>query len=298
MPRKPKIPEHVNHERWLVSYADFITLLFAFFTTLYSISSVDQKKAGKLMYSMMTALHLDFFPNPKAVAGSALNNPQLIPIEQLAILATKRREKEPESMGQGSGMGADARGDKRLQGLASSLQRLVGGSILKNRVQVKLDRRGIIISLAEAGFFDPGAAELREGALEALTVIAQELQQPSLDITVEGHSDNTPTRGGRYKTNWELSTARATFVVVYFITKHGFSPDHLSAMGYGEFRPVDSNATPAGRARNRRVDIVVRSQPSREANDSLLPPLTPVEAPPAPKGTGEEHSKKGSEGHH
>jgi chemotaxis protein MotB len=128
-------------------------------------------------------------------------------------------------------------------------------------VQVTLDRRGVVVSLAEAGFFESGQAEVRSDALPALDGLADalrahDLRQP-IQLTVEGHTDDRPVRG-RYRSNWELSTARATAVIARLVELHGFAPARLTAAGYGEWRPVAGNDTPEGRAKNRRVEVRVR----------------------------------------
>jgi len=250
--RKKKHADHVNHERWLVSYADFITLLFAFFTTLYSISVVDQKKVGKLQYSMLTALNLEFFQSKSDTSRSTTSDrPAIIPVDGLVV---------PGLRSNGGGECGKGRGEM-MRALAEKIEQVAGKSGLKGRLSVRLEARGLVVSLAEAGFFQSGSGELRAGALTTLDAIARELSRNPVDLLVEGHTDNVPVHRGRYGSNWELSTARATFVVAYFLGHHGFAPGRLSAVGHGEFKPIAANNTPDGRAKNRRVDIVVRSAP-------------------------------------
>ncbi len=247
--RKRKPEEHVNHERWLVRYADFITLLFAFFTTLYAISTVDQSKAGRLMYSMMTALNIDFFPVGKA------------PSQQSAVGAIVPKDDGKGGHGKRSDMGR----------IAEELRTLAIDPVLRGRMQVHETQRGIVVSLAEAGFFESGKTDIRKDAAQALEVIGAAIAaHGDLDVLVEGHTDNVPVRQG---SNWLLSTARATYVVLQLQQRMGVAPERLSAAGYGEFRPVASNDTPEGRARNRRVDLVLR--------DHALSKLTEPGAPEA-----------------
>jgi chemotaxis protein MotB len=251
--RKRKHPEHVNHERWLVSYADFITLLFAFFTTLYAISTVDQQKVGKLVYSMRTAFNLEFFPSDHGVTGYPQSNPQ--PVMQT--------QASPAS-DQGGG---DSR--ERYAKLARELEQLAKLPQLAGGIEVRVEKRGIVISLTEAAFFGSGKADVRDSALSALGTVADKLHGQGLEVVIEGHTDNAPVRGGRYASNWELSAARATAVVGVFLDKHGHDAHRLTAAGYAEHRPVADNSTPEGRARNRRVDIVVRPPTAEETAGEL-----------------------------
>jgi chemotaxis protein MotB len=269
MRRKKKAPEHVNHERWLVSYADFITLLFAFFTTLYAISTVDQKKAGKLQFSMMSALNLGMFHDELPPQGPPVN---LQPLDLMHGGVMDKGSGSGDGTGAGSGTGGTGgSGYTRaaLEQLAKELEKMSADPELLGRVLVKLGARGVTISLSEAGFFETGRAELGPGALAALDVIARRLaSKRGLETVVEGHTDDRPVRGGTYSSNWELSTARATTVVAHLIDVDHLDPATVSAAGYAEFHPAASNATAEGRTRNRRVDIIVR-------------PLKMIDGPPA-----------------
>ncbi len=245
MARKKKHPEHVNHERWLVSYADFITLLFAFFTTLYAISTVDQKKAGKLQFSMRTAFNVDFFKTDGPPPPGGL----MTVVEGLLSGSGKKPAASVVPKG----------GKKPIDGVAQRLAALAEHPALRGRFQVRMEARGLVVSLAEAGFFESGSASIKEDALGTVTDLAKILSESGMAVTIEGHTDNVPMRRGRYATNWELSTARATAVVAFFI-EQGLAPELLSAAGYGEYRPVSPNDTPEGRTRNRRVDVVIQPQ--------------------------------------
>src|SRR5215470_9724039 len=244
--RKRKRPEHVNHERWLVSYADFITLLFAFFTTLYAISTVDQRKAGKLMYSMRTAFNMDFF---KGVPGTASSSLVTI-LASIAPPPEKQKEEGPEE--KPAGQGSD-----RMSALSRKLGELSVDPMLRGKIQIRMEARGLVVSLAEAGFFASGSAGVRTDAVEPLLALGRTFDDPSFRVTVEGHTDNVPVKNAKFGSNWELSTARASTVIALLIEKGGISPTRLSAAGYGEFKPVAPNDSDDGRARNRRVDIVI-----------------------------------------
>jgi len=261
MARKRKHPEHVNHERWLVSYADFITLLFAFFTTLYAISTVDQKKVGKMVYSMRTAFNLDFFkgqPSESSPMGGG---------NKMAIL-----EGASSQAGKGAGNG----GNDRYQRLVQELSKLAEDPALKGRVEIRQEKRGVVIALSEAAFFGSGSADLQKGTSAGLAIVGAKLKERGYEILVEGHTDNVPVRSRTFRSNWELSTARATVVVAYFVDQMGYEPTKVGAAGYGEHKPVAANDTPEGRARNRRGDIVVRPPSQETAPDSPTPPVRPT----------------------
>jgi chemotaxis protein MotB len=277
MARKKKHPEHVNHERWLVSYADFITLLFAFFTTLYAISTVDAKKAGKMVYSMQQAFNVDFFPSKDAVLGGTPSTEGVggkgaggskTSLQVVSSLVPKT------ASGGGSGEGGD--GDlgahQRMRALARQVVEVIQARGLAGKVDVKIEpQRGLVISLAEAAFFDSGAAELKAGAVGAMEAIAEILRRAPQQVRVEGHTDDRPIRTARFPSNWELSAARAVFIVEVLVQEYGLSPDQLSAAGYASFRPVDTNETSEGRARNRRVDIVLLHEEAARSEPGAAP---------------------------
>jgi len=268
--RKKKPPEHVNHERWLVSYADFITLLFAFFTTMYAISTVDAQKMGKMVTSMRASFDAGIFNSGSTalallpgVEGSGrkprsndivenVNSPKEGPLRDKARQSLK--ELKANLM-----QPADQAGNpgKSLGALKRQIETLVGAEALKGRVQTRLDARGLIVSLGEVGFFDSGSDVIKPEGLVLLDTIATSFVGLDNHIRVEGHTDNVPINSGKFPSNWELSTARATNVVAHLITGFGLPPGRLSAAGYAEFRPIRPNDSSEGRARNRRVDIVI-----------------------------------------
>ena len=225
-----------NHERWLVSYADFITLLFAFFTTMYAISTVDARKLSSMVDSMQQAFDSGTVPRP--VPGRPASPAQAPPTSP----STAQRERA----------------------LADALR----ARLATTAVDIEIDRRGIVVSLREAGSFATGSADLSEDARTLLRTLASTLgEDASMSLRVEGHTDDVPIQGGRYRSNWELSTARATSVVTFLAQDVGLTPQRLSAAGYGEFHPKGPNTTPADRARNRRVDIVILNQDTMAAEE-------------------------------
>ncbi len=268
--RKKKKDEHVNHERWLVSYADFITLLFAFFTTLYAISTVDAQKMGKMVMSMRASFYDNsvFSPGSNALSldqgqGGAGNAPvsseiveriKLPPnIQVRDFTLQKINELNPSLMDNKDLLN----GEGDLGRLKRSIETLVGADALKGRVRTHIEARGLIISLGEGGFFDSGSDQIKPEGLALLDTIATSFMSLGNHIRIEGHTDDVPIKNSKFPSNWELSTARATTIVSYLITKFGLNPEVISAAGYAEYRPVASNDSLEGRSRNRRVDIVV-----------------------------------------
>jgi chemotaxis protein MotB len=200
--------EHDNTDRWLISYSDFLTLMFTFFAALYALSVIDKDKAGKFSQSLRQAFNVIELP----VQG-AVDHRKKVAVELTGALA-------------------DVKG-----------------------VNVKSEPRGIVITLANDTAFVSGSADLREEMIGPLERLAGVLGRNPGRIVIEGHADNVALSGGRYRSNWELATARAAGVLHVFIGK-GIEPNRMIVAGYGEYRPVASNETDEGRAKNRRVEIV------------------------------------------
>lgn len=266
-----------NLDRWLVSYADFITLLFAFFTTMYAISNVDAQKMGRMVLSMQAAFDASVFPAANSRIG--LTNSGALPIPQNSQLYNTFINLRGLSDKQHSSLlvRQTTTAGENLGRVQQDLSGIVMDDALKDKVKVTLRNRGVVVSLAEAGFFDSGSDTVRSTSLPLLDRIATYIAGLPNFIRVEGHTDNVPISTPRFPSNWELSTARATFIISYLVNRHGFSPDRLSAAGYGEFHPVDTNATPEGRAKNRRVDVVILGSAAmrQEPGADALPPSAP-----------------------
>jgi chemotaxis protein MotB len=266
--RKKKAPEHVNHDRWLVSYADFITLLFAFFTTLYAISTIDAQKMGKMVLSMRASFDGSVFDTGSDAlslskgegAGSALsrdlvenvNVPKEKALKEYAMTSLKDLKtnfvENPLPKGEVVAMGR----------LKDNVDGVVKKRGVTGKVRTRMETRGLVISL-DGTFFDSGSDQLRPDGRDMLDALANDLLSMNNMIRIEGHTDNVPISTVRFPSNWELSTARATSIVSYLIGKYGFNPEKLSGSGFAEFCSIATNDTPEGRARNRRVDIVVLS---------------------------------------
>ena len=246
MARKKKHAEHANHERWLVSYADFITLLFAFFVVMFAASNSDEKKAGQIAQAVQVAFRelAIFSPSGKVV-----------PLDDDGGLAGA----PPRAFGTTVSPFSEITqvNDPSFTELRMQLEAMLTDAVQKEMIRIREDSRGIVLSLAEAGFFDSGSAAINPQGLMVLETIAGKLKDVPQDLRVEGHTDNTPIHTAKFPSNWELSTARATNVLQYLIMVAKFPPERLSAVGYGEYRPAGSNATAQGRAANRRVDLVI-----------------------------------------
>jgi chemotaxis protein MotB len=232
---------HISNERWLISYADFVTLLFAFFTTMYAISTVDAKKLQEMVESMQAAFDANKLPTPRKESATPAKPKQPSP-DQQALEALKVR-------------------------LSERLKLQIAGG----QVGLEVDPRGLVVTIREAGTFGVGSAELSDAARSVLGEVADALADVDHPVRIEGHTDDVPIRTAKYKSNWELSTARATNVVSFFVEDRGLPPSRFSAAGYGEFRPRATNSSGGNRAANRRVDIVILNEATRMAEEPAAP---------------------------
>jgi chemotaxis protein MotB len=245
--RRKHEEEHENHERWLVSYADFITLLFAFFVVMYAISSVNEGKYRVLSDSISSAF--------KSIPGQAVGAtvevnpaapaPIMIPIRR-NLPAVKTDEKESPKR-------------EKLRNMAKEINKALSSLVDQGQVKVTEGALGITVDINASVLFAPGEAALNLDAMRALYAVAQVMAQSEFPITVEGHTDTTPINTVVFPSNWELSGARAASVVKLFMAA-GVDGRRLSATGYADQRPVADNATPEGRQANRRVAITIESR--------------------------------------
>jgi chemotaxis protein MotB len=236
----------VTHERWLVSYADFITLMFAFFVVLYATASADKKKQAQVSDSIDSAFQaLGIFPGsarrPSHASASA-------GVEKPAL---------PMNIVMGEDVLAPVQVRQDLNRIQDQLTQTLSNQIAGHTVSIRMGRDGLVISLREAGFFDSGSAVPKPGTLPILREVAARLARTPYELRIEGHTDNIPIHTAAFNSNWELSTARATGIAQILLEEKLMPPERLSAAGYAEFHPVASNRTPEGRGENRRVDLVV-----------------------------------------
>lgn len=253
MALKKEPEKHVNHERWLVSYADFITLLFAVFVVLYAMSQSDKKKVEEVVASIQQSFGMvqSGAPSPKMniLPSSQMNITPSVRPEIAIVPGTKSVRGQVKTR-------AD---EKDFRQIKSSIEAYLVKQGAQNKVALTITRRGLIVSLKEAGFFDSGQAQIKPSAYELINTIAEAMSQYNNPLRLEGHTDNIPISSSQFPSNWELSTARAVNGLKYLIKNFDVDPDKISATGYAEFRPLADNATPEGRAKNRRVDLVLLS---------------------------------------
>jgi chemotaxis protein MotB len=273
---KKKHPQHVNHERWLVSYADFITLLFAFFVVLYSSSQVDKRKAGHLALAIQIAFQeLGVFQASSTKVPVKDDN--AMPFEKVQIIENIDKDTDLKRIvNPMKGVLSSASPTQAqiqamsLQKAQEEIQKALDPEIKRHEVAMSVRADGLVVSLREMGFFDSGSSSLRPNSLDAITRLANVLKERPENLRVEGHTDNVPIHTARFANNWELSTARATGLIHLLIATYGLPPNRLSVAGYAEYHPVSGNATPEGRAQNRRLDVVI---------------LTPFQPPAQPRET-------------
>jgi chemotaxis protein MotB len=237
----------VSHDRWLVSYADFITLLFAFFVVLYASANADKKKQQDVSAAIDAAFRaLGIFQDAARKPLSAAGAP-----------ASADHPVVPMNIVMGEEVLAPAAVKDDLERIRRDLTQALSDQVATHTVSIKMGRDGLVISLREAGFFASGSAQPKPGTLPTLRLIAARLGATPYDLRIEGHTDNVPIHNGEFDSNWELSSARATRIARIVLDEKLIAPERISAAGYAEFHPVATNDTPEGRAENRRVDLVV-----------------------------------------
>jgi chemotaxis protein MotB len=227
--RKKPPASHEDLARWLLTYADLITLLLVFFIVLYSMSSVNQKKFEGLTQSL--AITFGNIGRSGVLDGGR------------SVIPGNLHFKERLNM----------------QNTEERVRRLIAQMGLQGKVTTSYEERGLVISIKDSVLFISGSAELIEGAQQIVARVGQIIAKMPNSIRVEGHTDNDHIHNERFFSNWELSTSRATNVLQYLISRCGIPPSRLSAAGYGEYKPHVPNTTPENKARNRRVDIVLLS---------------------------------------
>jgi len=248
--------EHVSHERWLISYADFITLLFAFFVVLYASSQVDKRKIGKLALSIQVAFQeLGVFETSNTLIP--LNDSEAVPFSKIQVVENTERTSDMTRFVQPMKGELSPSVSIPMKNVQVELEKALAPEIRNKVVELKARREGLIVSLREIGFYEIGSAALRPTSKDAIDRLAAVLASRTEALRIEGHTDNVPIHNGRFASNWELSTARASELIKTFIERYGFEPQRLSAAGFAEYHPVGSNENAEGRARNRRVDIVI-----------------------------------------
>ncbi len=266
MARRKRQQEHENHERWLVSYADFITLLFAFFVVMYSISSVNDGKYRVLSNTLTEAFVTATRSEDPIQVGEELRSldPQL---GELAITDQTLDTPLPDPT-LDDAQGGSQVDTKTLDAIQTQLTESLSEYSDQGLVHVTRTERGLEVEMKSNMLFASGSARLSREALKALRKVILIVKPLDNLINVEGHTDNVPINTTIYPSNWELSAARSASVVHYF-AKLGVESSRMAAIGYGEHRPLSGNETEEGRRNNRRVNLLIMSQ---EVTDgSMLP---------------------------
>jgi chemotaxis protein MotB len=244
--------EQDNHDRWLVSYADFITLLFAFFVVMYAISQINEGKYRVLSDALLKAFKPDGRSATQIVPP--LPQPRPVPPSGSGIVPPVRPD----------GKGEDGRAAERMRTLARDVINALDPMVKSGQVKVTESGRGVAVDINASALFTAGEAQVQSQALPALEGLAQVLAPLPNDIEVEGHTDANPISAARYPSNWELSSARASSVVRLLID-HGVAPVRLVAVGYADTRNVSPNFTPEGRSQNRRVTVMILPEGARRS---------------------------------
>ena len=261
MARKKIHEEHENHERWLVSYADFITLLFAFFVVMYALSSVNEGKYRVLSDSLESA----FQTTPKSADPIQVGeNPKEEKQIQLNILEKSPKSKNSKLEKQevdidNVKISNTERDSRNLSKIQRQLERSFGNMMESDQVSLKRTGRGIEVEISSSILFDSGSALIQPQAVPVLTDVAATIKNFPNAVRVEGFTDDVPIETDAFPSNWELSAGRAASVV-HILSDEGVDPFRLAAIGYGEYRPIAANTTVEGRLRNRRVLLVILSE--------------------------------------
>ena len=284
MARRKREEDHDNHERWMVSYADFITLLFAFFVVMYALSSVNEGKYRVLSDSMVTA-----FRNVNINTSSQIPLMTIPPIQIQKSTAVRAQE------------AARQKQRDKMRNVAKDIMEVMAPLIEQGKVRVIETSRGVSIEINDSILFSPGQALLQPPLVKAMQGIAEVLAPTDFPVIIEGHTDNVPIRNAQFPSNWELSAVRATTVLRLFADA-GVAAERLTAIGYADTRPVEPNLLADGRARNRRVTILIEFESAMKEKGTELgleaaPPSPPPAAPAAPvSGAGVDARTAGSPG--
>jgi chemotaxis protein MotB len=282
MPRRKKHEEHENHERWLVSYADFITLLFAFFVVMYSISSINEGKYRVLSSSLEAvfseqARSLDPIQEGEVSRGRGEASPSPgKPIQPDFQIELPEAPYTPPPVPEET--------IRTINEISQQMYSALSDLIEDEDVVIKKGDDWLEVEIKSNVLFDSGQARLEKNAVPIIGKIARILNTSANPIQVEGFTDNNPINTPRFPSNWELSAARSA-TVVHLLERYGLNPDRLSAIGYGEFKPIADNGTEEGRRKNRRVTLVVLGKDDSRRSLDIYDDISQQENVPAPSVT-------------
>jgi len=260
--------DHENHERWLVSYADFITLLFAFFVVMFASSQTDKSKAKQVSEAVEKALK----------EGHSVSIPPAV-AKVLGGTVDDKGQGNAQMHGPGGAQKAAKEEQPEVMELSMSLKTLsaeLDEEIKQGKVEVSMTPRGIVVSLKQAAFFSSGTDAVDLSTMPTLEKVAGALKAVSNPVRIEGHTDSRPIHTPRFRSNWDLSAARSIAIMEVLSSRFEIASQRLAIAGYADTVPVADNDTPEGRARNRRVDLVI-------LNNYALARTEPAKAAPAKK---------------
>jgi len=278
MGRKKKHGPHENLERWLVSYADFITLLFAFFVVMFASSQTDKGKAQQVSESVKQALEKGHFQTlVAAVLGGTTGDRGQGNAQMKGPGGASQIFLGGKAPGRGEELGGGSQAD--LKAAMAILIAELAEELQAGKMAVSLEPRGLVVSLREAAFFPSGEATISQANIASIDKLAAVIKRLTNPIRMEGHTDSVPINNERFRSNWELSAARAIAMLELFAGRCQVPRSRMSIAAYADNAPVDSNDTEEGRARNRRVDIILLSEVGVRAE----PHAAEVEAAPAAK---------------
>jgi chemotaxis protein MotB len=271
MARKKPHPQHANHERWLVSYADFITLLFAFFVVMFASSQTDKAKVQQISDSVSEALKTG------GVAATVH--------EVLGGTVDEKGKGNAQMKGPGGSQAKNTPNPTVAELLPSMtfLTKALESEIKAGKIEVHLEPRGLVVRLPQAAFFPSGDDAVDPGTYEALDKVGNTIRELSNPVRLEGHTDSVPIHTARFHSNWELSAARSIVMLDLLANRSRVPRERMAIAGYADTAPVASNDTPEDRAKNRRVDIVILNQQvGIQKGVSAEPASRPAPAPAPP----------------
>ena len=242
--RKPHSGGQTNHERWVISYADFVTLLLAFFVVMFATAKADSRRIRAVSESVKSAF-------------SQGNTADL----QAAIADVRRDAKQGPVLSSKPELGKSQ----------DVLKAILSDEIKKGEVEVHMESRGLVISFKQGAVFDSGGDSIKPSAMETMAKVANVVRQLPNQIRLEGHTDNIPIHNEQFRNNWELSSARSIAILQLLNGSFGIKVDRLSVSGYADTAPIASNLTEDGRTRNRRADVVVLSSQAARSEPSKAP---------------------------
>jgi chemotaxis protein MotB len=247
--RKPRHPEHENHERWLVSYADFITLMFAFFVVMFASSQTDKSRAQQVSDSVKDALD-------KGGVAAAIH-------EILGGTVDEKGKGNAQMKGPGGSEPRNVKPPVAIAELLPSMQylsRALETEIRQGKIEIHFEPRGLVVSLRQATFFPSGEDSIDPNTYPSIEKIAQTIRELPNTVRLEGHTDSVPIHTARFRSNWELSAARGIAMMELLSERFEIPRQRMAIAGYADTAPLDSNDTEEGRAHNRRVDVVILNQ--------------------------------------